>query len=98
MFAYDYEYSALQLILHFSLGSFAFERVRGLSYSAFGQVMITLCQKHTTRPHNLCSHKLPDQPLLSGTIPGSKGTCFLPLAIPPTHALRGSEPGWETDS
>lgn len=72
---------------------FAFERMDGVSYCAFGQMKLTLCQKHTTPPHNLCSHKLPEQLLHSGTIPGSSGTSFLPLPSLPLTPCRA----WSMD-
>lgn len=69
-----------------------------MSHCAFGRMTRTGCQKHTTPPHNRCSHKLPEQLLRSGTIPGSAGTSFLPVPSPPTHCMQRCEHGWETDS
>lgn len=53
----------------------------------------TFCQKHTDPQFNLCSHKLPEQLLLSGPIPGSSGMSFLPVPSLPLTPCRA----WSMD-
>lgn len=65
-----------------------------LSCCAYGQMAVTHCQKHTTAPHNLCSHKVPEQPLHSGTYPGSPGTSFLPVPSLPHTPCRAWMGKW----
>lgn len=71
--------------------SYTSERIDGVSCCVFGPVNLALCQKHTTLSYNLCSHKLPNPLLHSGTIPGRNK---LPSCAMPSHSLPAVLGAW----